>query len=273
MPLMKKSSKKALQHNIEAEMHAGKPQNQSLAIAYDIQRRNKKKMAKGGLVERDIKPTVDSRDSMEMDMEKDPMSMHKERKAAMDMADTHSDDNMSFSKKPRMEMHDEYKQQMSDINKDEMEFQRKPKMESHGLYRQHMSDVDSDEMDFQKKPMIQDHYEAQAGKDNDDSEMEMSDRIMRKRMAKGGMVDRQSVDLPAEEAEHSNAYYPINEHEVVGKEWASNSKDYSDSGMDGMDEDYHSPKDMDEDRPEIETDVVDHISQIMNRMHKRRARD
>lgn len=51
MPLMKSKSKKAMSKNIEAEMNAGKPQKQSVAIAYSIMRRaKKKKMAKGGLI-------------------------------------------------------------------------------------------------------------------------------------------------------------------------------------------------------------------------------
>jgi len=50
MPLIKKPTKKAFEHNVEAEMHAGKPQDQSLAIAYSIKKKNKKKMANGGLV-------------------------------------------------------------------------------------------------------------------------------------------------------------------------------------------------------------------------------
>jgi len=52
MPLIKKSSKKAFSRNVEAEMQAGKPQDQSLAIAYDVQRqsRKKKRMANGGMV-------------------------------------------------------------------------------------------------------------------------------------------------------------------------------------------------------------------------------
>lgn len=49
MPLMKSSSKKAFSHNVGAEMNAGKPKNQSLAIAYSIKRKGKK-MAKGGQV-------------------------------------------------------------------------------------------------------------------------------------------------------------------------------------------------------------------------------
>lgn len=49
MPLKQSSSKEAVGDNIKREMGAGKPQKQSIAIALDIQRRNKrKKMAKGG---------------------------------------------------------------------------------------------------------------------------------------------------------------------------------------------------------------------------------
>jgi hypothetical protein len=48
MPLLKGKSKKTFGHNVEAEMHAGKPQAQSLAIAYDMKRRSPKKMASGG---------------------------------------------------------------------------------------------------------------------------------------------------------------------------------------------------------------------------------
>ena|ERR1700677_53721 len=49
MPLMKSRSKKAFEHNVKAEMHAGKPQPQSLAIAYSVKRKApKRKMAEGG---------------------------------------------------------------------------------------------------------------------------------------------------------------------------------------------------------------------------------
>ena len=41
MPLIKSKSKKAFQANVRAEMHAGKPKAQSLAIAYSIKRKSK----------------------------------------------------------------------------------------------------------------------------------------------------------------------------------------------------------------------------------------
>jgi len=39
MPLVKSASKKAFRANIKAEMRAGKPQKQSVAIAYAVKRK------------------------------------------------------------------------------------------------------------------------------------------------------------------------------------------------------------------------------------------
>lgn len=52
MPLMKSKSDKAFKKNVETEMDAGKPQKQSLAIAFNTQKHAKKKpkMAEGGMV-------------------------------------------------------------------------------------------------------------------------------------------------------------------------------------------------------------------------------
>ena len=43
MPLLKGKSKKAFSHNVKAEMDAGKPQKQAVAIAYSEARKGKKK--------------------------------------------------------------------------------------------------------------------------------------------------------------------------------------------------------------------------------------
>ena len=42
MPLVKSASKGAFRKNIKAEIKAGMPKKQSLAIAYNIQRKSKK---------------------------------------------------------------------------------------------------------------------------------------------------------------------------------------------------------------------------------------
>lgn len=47
MPLIKSTSKKALQKNIGKEIAANKPPKQAAAIAYSVQREAAKKQAKG----------------------------------------------------------------------------------------------------------------------------------------------------------------------------------------------------------------------------------
>lgn len=57
MPLIKSKSKEAFQQNLKAEIGAGKPMKQSLAIAYSTKRAaGKKKYAKGGEVNEDLDP-------------------------------------------------------------------------------------------------------------------------------------------------------------------------------------------------------------------------
>jgi hypothetical protein len=46
MPLVKSASKAAFRKNIEAEMKAGKPQKQALAIAYSVKRKAQGKKRK-----------------------------------------------------------------------------------------------------------------------------------------------------------------------------------------------------------------------------------
>lgn len=53
MPLILGKSKEAFNKNVGKEMHAGKPQKQALAIAYNVMRKNRKKMADGGSVSLD----------------------------------------------------------------------------------------------------------------------------------------------------------------------------------------------------------------------------
>lgn len=60
MPLIKRKSDKALSHNIKAEMDAGKPKKQALAIALDVQRRARK--SKGGRIV-DIAPEASEKPS------------------------------------------------------------------------------------------------------------------------------------------------------------------------------------------------------------------
>lgn len=46
MPLKKSTSKKAFEHNVRAEINAGKSKRQAVAIAYSVQREAKKSKKK-----------------------------------------------------------------------------------------------------------------------------------------------------------------------------------------------------------------------------------
>lgn len=51
MPLVKSKSKEAFSKNISAEVKAGKPVKQAVAIAYDVKREAQKKCS-GGIVKK-----------------------------------------------------------------------------------------------------------------------------------------------------------------------------------------------------------------------------
>lgn len=55
MPLIRGKSKEAFEHNLKAELAAGKPMKQSLAISYSMKKKAKK-MAKGGRIEDNHQP-------------------------------------------------------------------------------------------------------------------------------------------------------------------------------------------------------------------------
>ena len=96
MPLIHGKSKKALGKNISAEMHAGKPQKQALAIAFSVQRKAKK--AKGGLINAKSEPranayaqggtvTAPQERMINIDAESAPARNH--QKHPMDVSATH----------------------------------------------------------------------------------------------------------------------------------------------------------------------------------------
>lgn len=72
MPLIQGKSKKSFEKNVKAEMDAGKPQKQSLAIAFSVQRKNKpKKMAYGGMARDTQEPAVPMKKADDMRLPKE----------------------------------------------------------------------------------------------------------------------------------------------------------------------------------------------------------
>lgn len=68
---MKSKSKEAFSHNVGAEMNAGKPQKQALAIAYSVKRKSKR-MAKGGEVPEQILPREKQEHDLPMEHPAEP---------------------------------------------------------------------------------------------------------------------------------------------------------------------------------------------------------
>lgn len=84
-PLMNTGSKKAFKENLKSELNAGKPKDQSLAIAYEVQRKNRrKKMAKGGMVKDSGMGLMEREDEKEMIASMPPDGYGKQPKASYD---------------------------------------------------------------------------------------------------------------------------------------------------------------------------------------------
>lgn len=90
-------SKKSLDENMSTEMDAGKPKKQALAIAYSVQRKNKRKMSRGGEVRAaTVRPdTETAADEREERMLEDHATRHEAEMRAASMrasADDAEDD-------------------------------------------------------------------------------------------------------------------------------------------------------------------------------------
>ena len=85
MPLQKGKSKEAFSSNVKELMDSGKPQKQSLAIAYSMKQRNRKKMSTGGLADskEDLEGSGDMQpDASSLDGDKDLSATESEAMAS-----------------------------------------------------------------------------------------------------------------------------------------------------------------------------------------------
>lgn len=133
MPLMSGKSKQAFSTNVRTEMNAGKPQNQALAIAYNVRKHNKKKYAKGGEVNPKLEAAHDEHEGSAMHLveklrAKKAMAhggmvdegMNDEDEHELDMWDEESEDSLSqdhFADGGEVEMdpHEKRKMRMRSI--------------------------------------------------------------------------------------------------------------------------------------------------------------
>lgn len=104
MPLIQGKSKESFGHNVKAEMDAGKPQKQSLAIAYAMKRKAMKK-AHGGEVNEKLHPEHEPSGMMSIhDPKMVAMEIMKRKKMAMggyaEGGEVEHDDDMDMSAEP-----------------------------------------------------------------------------------------------------------------------------------------------------------------------------
>ncbi len=167
MPLIKGKSPQSFSKNVSTEMDAGKPQKQALAIAYQMKRKAKK-MAEGGMVPKG----------------------------------THYDEH----EKEEMTPYIDGGHQSSSVYDYDMEDPHKTQPESPG----HDSMFDEDEMGdafVSHEGDDKKHNSMAMSEDDKDLNQDLVDRIMYKRMAKGGVVADEGMGDPMKHPDQMEADY------------------------------------------------------------------
>jgi hypothetical protein len=187
MPLMHGKSKKAFEHNLKAEMHAGKPQDQSLAIAYSIKRKAQhKKMAEGGSVKDEKRPM--------------PEQMHEDKAEVMRNNSKASLKQAGWTDQPTVTQAQ---------SKPRVQAIKHPKIASSGvfqtkLYNQEDDLMDSDAPASDKEQPDKDYNEKKARKSGPDVPA-----LHMKKMAKGGMINNAVSMHEAEEEDDDQKRPPM----------------------------------------------------------------
>lgn len=228
MPLIRSKSKKAFEENMKAEMQAGKPQNQALAIAYDMKRRaGKRKMAEGGDVKSSEIQAVRNKEALRRISDKGGKGVHPE---SYSREESHSDVG-NHLKQINSKMAPKHKEKIIAQAKEEhkrvlseLKAMPKPKLAEGGMIKSKMqprmaessiikprlrSDIDQEAMRQHEEHMMrsmqpEDHeqtsdaQEEQIEHDIQDDQAEM--------LARGGeveMIDEQPME--EEQEEHHNS--------------------------------------------------------------------
>lgn len=234
MPLIKGSGKKAFSENVKKEMDAGKPQKQSLAIAFATKRRAAKKMAKGGDItaneERmtnvdEAKDSLDEAMMKQHEMSQDELDARKERMSGIDAArDEREMRMMKYARGGEIDLRDEK-----------------------------MSSID-DAMDDRELEMTDSKPLRHAGELTANEETIADILRSRKKYAEGGRVDIQE-----------NGDEDLNNEDQLSYEAARKKTYYDDSQLDDQ------PMDSNEHSDDIEKDVHDMVSKIRSKIRSMRS--
>ena len=200
MPLMQKKSKAAFEHNFKAEMNAGKPKAQSLAIAYSVKRKPKKK-ASGGTVESGS-PDMNYTDGGMVNAKSEKRPMPNERNQDSKMVSQNTG-----NKPPR---NDDWTQNPM-IPKPKTQPIKYPKMVPSSAFSTRLRDEEDDLQSSastnngpQHQPPEHDNEEGPDRQGPKVPDMQDEHSNHRKPYAKGGMVDMEPEDLGIELSERDD---------------------------------------------------------------------
>lgn len=293
MPLIKSASKEAIGKNIKKEMDAGKPQKQSIAIAFSVQRAaRKKKKANydvGGAVRSPL--SQEGEDQEVQDQIKHPSEPYSHQEEEVMPFDVHLGENKAKGgviDNPKL--HESEEEMPHDDRKAlamAMLAKKRKKMAyggaaeddgNPGLPKAKPDDHRLDEDDYMsgewaggpdpiRKPdderLSMDDYMADHFGEGDDVEnrsMSIAKAIMRKQHMSKMMADGGMVDIDENAKEQPNEYYHENEDAAL--------KENYDSDMDGisqpLDSNEHGDKLSDEDEH-------DRVEQIRKKLIKKRG--
>lgn len=232
MPLMSGRSKKSIEKNIESEMSEGKPQ--ALSIAYGIKRKNKKKMAKGGMVDESAKT------------EQRPMPKEQDKDAAMvsrnsskkPMADSKWTDQPTVKqaqkpsrqplKHPKMVPTNAFSIKLRDQEDDLMDSAAPAKMADGGIIGSHLGDYRTKNMHLSKQDHSAKakHLRSQEGspkfKKNMEDLAKFHEHESKGKYAGGGMINE---EVSMEEAEQDHVQHPAHLEED-NDQMAPKAKDF-----------------------------------------------
>lgn len=231
MSLIKSASKKAVGKNIKAEESSGKSPKQSIAIALNVQRRNKrKKMADGGTIS-----AASEKRPMPEDKHLDAHAIASADAAHSPEEDFVTEERASIDLKlsPRERAMIE-RHRMAQGGSVSESFVDEARPSIHDTYAD-QRDIDDQDSFSSRVPFALDDGET----DVDSQDMIGTIMAKRKKMADGGMVD-----LDSNEEEQPNSYYQRNEDAALKENYDSDMDDVSQSddsslGDELEDEDSH----------------------------------
>ena len=242
MPLIQGKSKKSFGKNVSREMKAGKPQDQALAIAYNVKRKNMRKMAKGGMV--DLSAEDEKRpmpDSQYADSAMDSRNSGKKPIMKGDWDDdTYSDQaSESFSKAPG-EVEDHNFQNEGRASEDNSRDRTEMDMET---IKHPDEDGEFGSSDEEKAAYMADGGMVYDGHMDEEPPHSLAEAIMRHRRAKamadGGMVDLEANSREDKNNEDDLSYNALLKEQYDDSQISAQPEDSNEHGHDLSDEDEH----------------------------------